>query len=505
MGQITANISGAALPYSVVVRKLGETTGNRCTSGCNSFPIDFTHDSGNNNYYFIVTDANDCVIDSRDENGGISNINCDVTQPSFDAEIIQPICDGTDYEPAILRLTNIVDAASYKICYNTLTMDCAACTVRDGSISTTSLDIVLDTPTIATSRGVLFRAYTDATCDAYKEYFGTIVTPECETTPLPNWSDMQILPPYCSPPPSSVIQNATLRVIGITNATRYKVCYNSTDFSICNSTCSSSDGFITGPNIDISIAAPASGVKQFVLVRFYNGSSCDFYVDRLIDVYSTPCDKTSLIILDMSFASGGACTIPAINVNCNPAGHANDYDLSLKLETSGTTENGQIAITKGGSNRMIPNGNTIPNVFVVAAPNISCGLSQSTFYRLQVNMSYLRSKYPLINEFTFGVYANKIKGTGGLTLTPQTNKFKGVFMKKKPVNTGCDGITLAATCAPVDYTDAGREPCDPAYIGDLQPRIEIPYLTSVTGNRKIAILTYNFTTDTVGWNSVTQV
>lgn len=498
MGVLSATVGGAALPYSVVVRKLGETTGNRCTSGCNSFPITFTHDSGDNSYYFIITDSNNCVIDSRVESGGISNINCDVTQPSFDAELVQPVCiGGLDYSDAILQLTNIVDGHSYKICYNSLTMDCATCTTRDGLISGDSIDITLDTPTTPTSRGVLIRVYKDATCASYKDYFTTIITPICGG-PIPNWNDAQHLMTSCSP--SGEIQNGALRLIAPTNATRYRVCYNSTDFSICNSTCTSSDGFITGSNIDIPIIAPAPGVSQPVLVRVFNGSTCDNYRDFLLNNYATPCNKTSLINLDMSFSSGGPCTIPAVNVNCNPSGHLNDYDMSLKLETAGTAENGQIAITKGGSNRVIPNGNSIPNVFVVAAPNISCG--PGSFYRFQINMTYLRSKYPAINEFTFGVYANKTLGSGGLTITPQTNKFKGVLMKKKPVNTGCDGVTPAATCPNVDYTDAGREPCGSAYPGTVEARAAITYATNISGNRKIAVLTYNFTTDAVSWSAI---
>ena len=99
-------------------------------------------------------------------------------------------------------------------------------------------------------------------------------------------------------------------------------------------------------------------------------------------------------------------------------------------------------------------------------------------------------------------YANKTLGSGGLIITPQTNKFKGVLMKKKPVNTGCDGVTPASTCPNVDYTDAGREPCGPEYSGTLEARDAITYATNISGNRNIAVLTYNFTTDAVSWSAI---
>lgn len=499
MGEISATIGGATLPYSVVVRKIGETSGNRCTGACNNFPITFTHDSGSNSYYFIVTDANGCVIDSRNQSGGVSNINCDVLQPNFTAVVQQPTCTVLDeYVSAVLHLTDITNAHSYKICYNTTTMDCASCTTRDGTIPGSNIDITLITPDHPATTTFTIRVYKDATCVSYKDFFGSFTTPICNSLEIPSYTT-KFYQAYCSSGTGGTLQNASLNLTNIQNATRYKTCYNSTNFSSCDSTCAISDGIITGNSVTIPIIPPSQGVTQPVLVRIFNGNSCDVYNDILLNVSSPNCNgQHTLIILDtqINVGAGYNCTTNLTKVN--------DYDIYITPNTVGVTENGQKALSKGGSDRMIPNGATIPNVIAVASPELSCG--PNPFYRFQINLTYLRSKYPSITDFTFDIYANRTITTGTSStyfdIIPKINRFAGVRMIDKPVHTGCDGVTPA----PAENTDAGRDPCGSSYPGNPFPTTgnlsTIVYNNSISGYRKIAILTYSFSTNLTTWTPV---
>ncbi len=517
MGELNGTIVGGTPPYAFVVRKIGETTGNRCVSGCNTLPLDFTSDVGNNSYYFLLNDSStpSCVIDSREIDGGVSNLDCGVTQPEFDAVLIQPTCGVGGYDPAVLQLTNITDGARYKICYNTTTMDCAVCTASDGVIGGSSLNITLDTPTIPGSRGVLLRVYKDATCSPYKEFFGTIVTPVCTGQETPDF-EVEEIQPYCSLEIGGSVQNAVLKLRNITNATRYKVCYNTSVFNCAN--CGVSDGIIVGSSVDIPISAPSMGISQDVVVRTFNGTGCDYHRDYLFSIHSPNCDSNefTLMNLDLQVFHSGGDSPPTY---CDVTSSYNvEYDFYVTPNTIGMSENGVQVRTSGGSDRTLPNGNDVPNVFIAAGFKPLCGggtdsgLSMiNMFYRFTWNMSRLRAKYPNINEFTFDVFARKVKDNGFHTNTniirPYINGFFGVTMTRQLyANNAHDALRnplyAGSACSP---NSPGVNNCsDPYNVYANESMSDVHYETTVIGSRKIATIKYNYSTKQVTWIEVAQ-
>lgn len=520
MAEIQANISGGTPPYSIVVRKIGESTGNRCTGGCNSFPVSFNEDNGNNEYYFIATDSSSpvCIVDSRVINGGVSNVNCDVVQPSFDALLIQPTCSVSGYNNGVLQLTNIVGATRYKICYNTVSMSCAACTASDGVISGSSLNINLTTPNFPTNTGVLIRLYADSTCDSYKEWFGTMVTPTCEGQETPDFQ-VQEIQPYCSSEFNGTVQNAVLKVRNITNATRYKVCYNTNVFNCTN--CNVSDGLLSGNSVDISISAPSAGLSQSVTVRFYNESGCEIYKDHSFTIHSPDCSSNefTMMNLDLQVFQARSNSPSDTNAKCDqPSTYHVEYDFYITPNTVGMTENGIQVRTTGGSQRTLPNGNDVPNVLVAAGYKGLCGntptnqagtpgsIMPTLFYRFTWNMSRLRSKYPNINEFTFDVFANKTKDDGAAInpnmIYPYLNGFFGVtVIKQLYSNNAHDAFRSpfynGTACSPNGCADTYNVYTNTA----ITP---VTYKTTISGSRKIGTIKYNYSTKQATWIEVSQ-
>lgn len=538
MAQLNGTIGGTYTPpLSFVVRKTTENTGNRCTANCTSLPLTFTADPGNNDYYFIATDSTvpPCVVDSRNIEGGISNVNCDVTQPSFDAVLDQPTCkeDGT-YNPAVLHLTNIVGATRYKICYNTVTMDCAPCTDSDGTISGSSLDITLTTPSIPTNSGVLIRLYADSTCTVYKEWFGTITTPSCSGTGTPEF-EAELIQPYCSSNGGGTVQNASLILKGVLNATRYKVCYNTSTFN-CDSTCSVSDGAISGNQATININAPAEGITQNSVVRIYNGAGCLNYQDVLVSIRSPKCsiNEVTMMNLDIQVFLNKGVDRAICN---NPATYPVEYDIYVTPNTPGMIENGTQVKSGNTSSRTLPTGNDVPNVYLAATFTPFCGgryptdcppapqsctanpgnEMQNMFYRFSWNMSYLKAKYPLINTFTFDVYALKTKDLGGVSnaniLRPFVNAFLGVSMVNHihGTNNAFDAdrnpYYEGTACSPTfncptsqsnsnckdQYNVFTNKPCTSSQM------LDINYVPSIPGHRKIGTVQFDYTTNKVTW------
>lgn len=511
MGVINATVNGAALPISIVVRMVGETTGNRCTSGCNDFPVTFTHDTGDNSYYFIVTDANGCVTDSRTVSGGISNINCDVTQPEFDAEFIMPTCnpDGS-LNDAIIRLTNVSNSARYKICYNTTTMNCAACTVSDGTITGSSIDIPSPVATGSSgNRAILLRVYKDSTCDSYKEWFHVFTVPTCTATPPPTLASA-IVQPVCSAQNGGTPLPAVVKLTNINNATRYKICYNTSTFT-CTGTCSSSDGIITGSSLDIEIPAPSAGITQNNVIRVFNGSSCNYYVDIPISIRSSNCgSEITLMYLDLlMLQNSGTAKCNVLNT------YGDNYQMYVQSITPGVTENTQKAVAISVMERTVPNGNDVPNVYVAGPIKASCGSDANQneaigtiFYRFSWNLAYMKAKYPSINEFSFDVYANKL--APGVASSPVsvpnrivvvTNAFKGVAMIKD-VYTNIGSVDANRTpfysgFACTKTTCAGAE-----FNNTTTDMSDIVYNTSVSGYRKIGNIKYNYTSNKITWTKV---
>lgn len=486
MGVINATINGAALPYSVVVRMVGETTGNRCTASCNNFPVTFDHDAGDNSYYFIVTDADGCVSDSRTVSGGISNINCDIVQPSFNAELIQPLCnpDGS-FVPAVLKLTNITDGARYKICYNTVEMNCAPCTDSDGSITGSSIDISIPIATGSMgNRGMLIRVYKDNTCESYKEYFDTILIPVCTPSNIPDFS-ASILQPYCSSDGGGSVVNATVELANITDTIRYKICYNTNVFT-CESGCASSDGTITGSTATINIPAPSAGSSQTNVIRFYSGAGCTGFKDLVVPISSPNCSSGQKTVAYIDFIhtnSGLICD--------NESTYTNMYDIYLTPNSPDTPSiNGLKSLAGDTVERNIPNGNDVPNVYVSAPFKYSCTADTggSIFKRFAINISNLIANFPSANLFSFDVYISRTKGTytsnGFINITQSSSN--GVRMIKQLFSRN----SLDAFRDPENY-NTQTTPCTPSCYANYNP--------STSGFRKVGTWSYNKTTNQLDW------
>ena len=276
-----------------------------------------------------------------------------------------------------------------------------------------------------------------------------------------------------------------MQLRNIVNGTSYKICYNSTTFS-CGGDCTQRDGTISGSSVDIEMIAPAEGVTQNNVIRVYSGSGCTNFKDFAYSVYSLECSKTrtGVIVVDMRFTSGGSGGDS--NNNCR-TNIARDIETYITLNTPGVSENGQKAMTRASAEKNVPNGNSVPNTMLVASPGISCN-TNTAFYRHQINLPYLKAKYPDINTFTFEVWSRVSLGTSNISYTPVINLLSNVRTKAKPVGTECNGTTSA----PSDNTDAGRDPCR----SDTSPGTVYNSSTiNGTSFTKSATLTYNFTTN----------
>lgn len=518
MAIIDATITGGTPPYSIVVRKIGETTGNRCTADCDEFPLEFTEDSGNHQYYFIATDSSDpaCIIDSRSINGGIGSVDCTVTTPNFNAVLVQPIClPNGEYTVPSINLSSITNASRYKICYNTVTMNCAACTVSDGTISGSSMSIPLTIDNIPGNVGVLLRVYKDATCIGYKEFFATIVKPVCTGTDVPDFA-AQLEQPYCSSELGGTPQPAVLKLTGITDATRYKICYNSSTFS-CGGDCTSSDGLISGTTATINIPAPPEGTEQINTIRVYNGAGCTLYKDYTMSAIRSPrCSSNELTMMNLDMI---VFPDTLSNPLCDqPDTYSVGYDMYVTPNTAGMSENGTQVRTAGGSQRTLPTGNDVPNVFVAASfkPLCSSGevsgvFTSSIFYRWVFNLTLMKAKYPLINEFVFDVYASKIKDTGGTNtniIRPRINGFTGVSVikqsyalgaqdaQRKPLYSG-SSCWRAGACG---TSDCCPDPND-IFTNNQNTIPDITYIDTTPGMRKIGTIRYNYITNKVTWST----
>lgn len=524
MAVIDATISGGTAPYSIVVRKLGETTGNRCTGDCDSFPVEFTEDTGNHQYYFIVTDSGTpvCTVDSRGLNGGIGSVDCTVTTPNFNAVLVQPTClPNGQYTVPSINLTSIVNATRYKVCYNTVTMDCAACTVSDGTITGTSMSIPLTINNVPGNTGVLLRVYKDNTCVGYKEFFATIVKPVCTGVDVPDFA-AQVEQPYCSTERNGTPQPAVLKLTNIVNATRYKICYNSSTFS-CGGDCTSSDGLISGTTATINIPAPAEGIEQVNTIRVFNGAGCTNYKDYTMSAIRSPkCSTNELTQMDLSlliYPTGEQGF-----AKCDqPDTYHIAYDMYITPNTPGMSENGTQVRTGSGAQRTLPTGNDVPNIFVAASYKPLCSLSgnestwpgtnvQSVFHRWVFNLSGMKAKYPLINEFIFDVYALKTKNLPGAydpnVIRPRINAFTGVKIIKEPYSLGAqdakrDPLYDGSSCWRQGACGAGNCCPDPYDIfTNTQNTIpDVIYNDAVSGSRKIGTIRYNFTTNKVTWST----
>lgn len=486
MGNILGDIVGGTPPYSIVVRKVGETTGNRCMGSCNSLPVEFSTDNGDNSYYFTIVDSANCTLDSRVIGGGVSNVNCDVVQPTYDAIIIQPICnEDQTYTNGILRLTNITNGARYKICYNTTEFNCAACTASDGSISGGNIDITLTTPNTPTTTGVLIRVYEDSSCISYKDYYDVMITPNCESLPTPSFA-AALVQPRCTT--SDIFQNAVLNLSNIQNIHSYKICYNTEVFtSACNINCTSRDGLITNTTASINITSPSQGVTQSGVIRFYPTTSCNGYIDYVFKISSPRCDDFTVAFIDF---------ILFTNANTSECEQPSTYDTTFDMYATTNSVglesiNGQQAVVGTTMQRNLPNGNDTPNVYITASFKPSCGTIitpgspiSSIFYRFGINLSNLRANFPAVNEFKFDFYGNRTKGTG-TNFNITRSAFKGIAMVKLlHSNNSVDG-----------YRDPSNKP---ASLSESSEHATY----SGSGYKKLGTLLFNYTTNSFTWTPV---
>lgn|GEM_PF-3626646 len=96
--------------------------------------------------------------------------------------------------------------------------------------------------------------------------------------------DSSIVQPVCN---GTNLTPGNVRLSNVSNGTRYKVCYNNT--FTCGD-CGASDGFVnqTGDTV-IGIFPAPQGQTQNVVIRVYNGDSCDVYTDFPAALVSPTC------------------------------------------------------------------------------------------------------------------------------------------------------------------------------------------------------------------------
>ena len=520
MGKIEANISGGISPYNIVVRKSGEITGNRCIGACNSFPVDFTEDSGAGNYYFIVTDANGCVTDSRNTSGGVGSINCDVTAPDFQYETTPIVCVGENRQPGNVRIYNITNATRYRVCYASSVFICTSCETSTGVVTPgqdVNVIIPLSTPGVNSDYSIRF--YNGNGCEVYKDINGSMANPICQTLDEPEFV-AAVIQPYCSTVSNGQLQNAVLKLSNVVNATRYKICYNSTTFtSSCNNNCAGSDGVINSGTKDIQIIAPAQGISQTNTIRVYNGTGCEIFKDYTFSIYSQKCNIGELSMMNLDLQVFQNPTFSKCDV---PSSYVVEYDFHITPNTPGMTENGVRVRTTTGAQRTLPNGNDVPNVFIAAGVKAVCGGGtevnpgvgvNTTFYRYTWNMSLLKAKYPNINEFSFDVYAERTKKTSEATVNakfirPVINAFKGVAMVKEWYNNNSNDAYRSPrydgdACRGTGTCGQGIPDCCPDAYGvfesDQTHLTDIEYKDTIIGSRKIATIKFNYATNKVTW------
>jgi len=484
MASVNLSIVGGVAPFQIKVTRWDEGT-DRFISYFGGL-LEFTHETSNQNIQYVVEvkDQLNCIQYKT------FVLNCGVIPlPEFTVSLIQPVCNGTGgYIPARLELSNITNIVRYKLCYDQTTFDsCGDCLISSGNINTSSLTIPLDTPNIPATRNIFLRGYSDATCNNWIQFGGSITTPVCGD-PL-NDPDFQytLIQPYCSQANGGVPVNAVLKLTNLTNATRYKICYDSTTFnSICESSCSSSDGIITGSSIDIPIVPFAVAGTRNVTVRIFNGSGCSAKKDVSFSIVSSDCSANQITFLNLDYKinkdlGSNLCSTPILN----------DYDMYLTLNTPGVAENGQKALNRSLTEKDIPNNKQVPNVFIAASNDMNFG--PGAFYRWQINLLELKAKYPSINVFTFDVYAKRTIGVATnpqyAQLTPQYNLFSGVSMNKRTPATGCTSNFKNAT-------DAERNPYYSQTGGIVTPGMHT-YNFANPDNRKIATFTFDTTQTTI--------
>jgi hypothetical protein len=176
MASITLGIENAVLPYIISVKKVGDNNERYISYIGTTLNFVASTEDATVDYVVSVTDNSGCI----DTVGFSLNCSTELPDPSFTPQLTQPICneDGT-YQPATITLNDIQNATRYKVCYNTLSFDCGDCLVSDGLIVSTSQTIVLNTPTVPTSRFFILRVYNGDSCVFYTEVTGTIITESC--------------------------------------------------------------------------------------------------------------------------------------------------------------------------------------------------------------------------------------------------------------------------------------------------------------------------------------
>lgn len=309
--------------------------------------------------------------------------------------------------------------------------------------------------------------------------------------PLPDYT-YTLLQPYCSVG-DNVVQPATLNLTNIVNTIRYKICYNSSTFtSGCNSSCTTSDGTITGTTASISLTAPTQGNSYPVTIRFLATSGCDTYSDLVLNLSTPNCNDASVVFVDLQTNAtdsfGKICD--------NPSTYPVTYDFYFTPNTTGLeTINGLQSIVGTSSNRNLPNGNEVPDVYISAAFKPSCGGGASAglaintiFYRFVFNFSKLKADFPSVTSYTFDLYSNRTKNTatGG---SPNS-----IFVTKSAF----PGVRMVKELQSNNSVDAYRFPSKTA----ATTTHTVVYNSAVSGFRKVATMTYVYSTNTLTFTPI---
>ena len=170
-GLLAATVSGAVGSYTASIKTTDDNT-ERFISRSGSF-FYFTPKSGSHIYVLTITDTSGCT---KQANIGLD---CGNAKPTFESQVVQPVCNGTNLIVGYVKLFNVTNGTRYKICYNA-TFNCDNCGSSDGTIVQGGDTIInIYPPNQGTSSSVSIRVYKDNSCDSYTELNFTQTSPTC--------------------------------------------------------------------------------------------------------------------------------------------------------------------------------------------------------------------------------------------------------------------------------------------------------------------------------------
>jgi hypothetical protein len=114
----------------------------------------------------------------------------------------------------------------------------------------------------------------------------------CGTPQVYPFADFEVVQPSCM---DFGLVPGYIRFFNVSNATRYKICYDNSDF-VCP--CTETDGVInsSGETI-VPIFPPTVGTSETTVIRIFNGSGCTLIKDFVFTMTTPTCQAACQISL----------------------------------------------------------------------------------------------------------------------------------------------------------------------------------------------------------------